>query len=436
MSIVRCVHCQEEVRVPARVSPQATVECPRCGEHFELSAALDALPPLLVVIDDPGASSSSEEPADFELGPSVPKFEFEERDAPAAISVSRSSGGSSVASRARRRESSSGTILSAIAVIGGGACALPLAQIVLWWVFGQDPVELGPTVSQYVSFIVPAKFRAPADDGSTWEQASEDTDTNERPRPERVAAPPVRQPAGPGSGGGSSESTTTTTDTAGGGGGLAIGLGPSPLDNPPVVRPIRARPERLGDLAEVSEDELNTLLNSVILAQEDWLDAATFSDDERATRLDDFYAMYCELAEALARYVPADVEQDTLLGSIDQTLRFELDDNQLRTFLANRASTLLAEEDSADRGVALVGKIVAVEPGEELDMLVLKLGEGNGKTVRVASWLPLPNTVAKDRSAVVLGRVDTAEHMGWDPAAARGSVVLGGYVLLLPDAAD
>lgn len=453
MSIVRCIHCHEEVRVPERVSSQALVECPRCGQQFALNLALEKLPPLLVVIVDPGAVSDESQDSNESPAMAVPRFEFEERDAPAPFAVARPSSTSSMASRARRRESSSGTILSAIAVLGGGFCALPLAQLVLWWVFGQDPVDLGPSVSQYASFLVPEKFRAtPTSDDSndSWDAASASNDrSTTRTRPERVAAPPRNSDGNSGtnadsnsedsnsdsSDAGSNESSTTNDSrTDADDQDSTTRLGPSPLENMPAPSEPRARPERLSDLPPATASEISALIGVTVLAQDDWLDADTFSDDERASRLDAFYQTYCDLSENLARYTPTDPENDSTLGSIDQALRFELEDQKLRTFLANRAEQVLSRDESVGEGIALVGTIVSIEEQAEFDVLVLRLGDGNGKVVRVASWLPLPTSIIADQTVAVFGRVDSAEHLGWDAEQTRGRVVLGGYLILLADA--
>lgn len=428
MSIVRCVHCQEEVRVPQRVSPQALVECPRCGQQFELSLALEKLPPLLIVLNDPGAIAEETTGSSDSPEMAVPKFEFEEREAPAPFAVSRPASSGSMASRARRRESSSGGILSVVAVLGGGLCALPLAQLVLWWVFGQDPVDLGPKVASYASFLVPQKLRGTADP-SSWDEnqepAEDDSDeTPVRPRPERV--PPERTPSTPETPSDSSDDQASNDEAMN-----DDGLGPSPLDNPVPVRPVRSRPAQLDDLEAATADQLSELLSLAILAQDDWLDAESFSEDERASRLDAFYQTYAEIAEALVRYTPSDPSNDTTLGSIDQALRFELDQGPLRRFLANRADQVFGEPDAMGKGVALVGRVERVESDEDFDVIVLKLGDGEGKVVRVASWLPLPSSIAEGDSIAVFGKVDSAENLGWDPQTARGSVVLGGYLIML-----
>lgn len=44
-------------------------------------------------------------------------------------------------------------------IVLGAALALPVAQLLVWWFAGTDPLNLGPTVSQIVPFVVPAEFQ-------------------------------------------------------------------------------------------------------------------------------------------------------------------------------------------------------------------------------------------------------------------------------------
>jgi hypothetical protein len=47
-----------------------------------------------------------------------------------------------------------------IKIVLGGLLAFPVAQLILWWVFGRDPLQLGKPTSRYLPYAVPAKFRA------------------------------------------------------------------------------------------------------------------------------------------------------------------------------------------------------------------------------------------------------------------------------------
>jgi hypothetical protein len=63
--------------------------------------------------------------------------------------------------RPKRKEKSA--VAEVFKVVIGGVVGLILAQLILWWLpdkYKRDPFELGPVVSQYVPWIVPAMFHA------------------------------------------------------------------------------------------------------------------------------------------------------------------------------------------------------------------------------------------------------------------------------------
>ncbi len=62
----------------------------------------------------------------------------------------------------RVRKSDGGGLWSVIQVIlGGGAAAIPVTLLLLWYVVGKDVMDAGPTVARYAPWIVPKKFRSP-----------------------------------------------------------------------------------------------------------------------------------------------------------------------------------------------------------------------------------------------------------------------------------
>lgn len=87
----------------------------------------------------------------------------------------RSAQSSSKSSRSRRhrsRESSRNSFsgfsdsnrsaVEIVKMILGGLMALPVAQIVIWWGLGQDPLKLGPTVGAKMPALVPPALRESA----------------------------------------------------------------------------------------------------------------------------------------------------------------------------------------------------------------------------------------------------------------------------------
>ena len=44
-------------------------------------------------------------------------------------------------------------------MVFGGAIAIPVAYLLVLWVFKQDPLHIAPTISQAAPFLLPAEFQ-------------------------------------------------------------------------------------------------------------------------------------------------------------------------------------------------------------------------------------------------------------------------------------
>src|SRR5262245_25298660 len=172
MTIVQCPRCRDEVTVPAKASPKALVRCPLCLEEYLLIEALSQLPPTLLVID---GSVTEDEPALAGAGAAAAGGDEYRMSGPAWSGMTDSSApaGATVApsrpqvkAAPRRKETEKSVIAEGIKIILGGVVGLGMGLLVLWWVFGRDPLELGPKVSPYAPWIVPAKFRTLASAGT------------------------------------------------------------------------------------------------------------------------------------------------------------------------------------------------------------------------------------------------------------------------------
>lgn len=58
----------------------------------------------------------------------------------------------------RRRRAAKSPIASVLQVVLGGFAAIPVSLLILWYGFGKDVADAGPTVAEYVPWIVPQKF--------------------------------------------------------------------------------------------------------------------------------------------------------------------------------------------------------------------------------------------------------------------------------------
>ncbi len=59
----------------------------------------------------------------------------------------------------RSGRSDGAPIFEVLKIVFGGALAFPIAYLILFWAFRQDPLKLGPTIGNLVPFLVPAELR-------------------------------------------------------------------------------------------------------------------------------------------------------------------------------------------------------------------------------------------------------------------------------------
>lgn len=50
------------------------------------------------------------------------------------------------------------SVASVLALVGGGVCALPITQLILWWVFNQDPLGVAKILPEFLRWLAPAQF--------------------------------------------------------------------------------------------------------------------------------------------------------------------------------------------------------------------------------------------------------------------------------------
>ncbi len=74
-----------------------------------------------------------------------------------------------------RRERS--TVLDVVMVILGGCLSVPVAQLLVWWLIGADPLGLAPHTAKFAPILVPAELRGLEDvdsDQATGEDEESD----------------------------------------------------------------------------------------------------------------------------------------------------------------------------------------------------------------------------------------------------------------------
>jgi hypothetical protein len=280
MNIVRCPRCMDDVTVPLRASPKALVRCPLCLEEYLLSEALDGLPPALVVLD---GSEMADEPA--LAGAGVARAEAgraeygggdEYRLTGGAFDAALDASGPGAAvgaprpvvkGAARPKKKEKSALVELVKIVLGGLVGLTLGYFALLWGFGMDVLDLGPKITPYAPWIVPAKFQGKPAEGSTASTsgaAGMDTSGDSTPqRNDNGNGNGKRRKNGEQKpmesiGGGVAPSSATKPDVPadppaneGGPGGIAVepDLKPIPLPEPdlgpllPEVNPKPAKPE-------------------------------------------------------------------------------------------------------------------------------------------------------------------------------------------------
>jgi hypothetical protein len=61
--------------------------------------------------------------------------------------------------RVTEPEAAENPLTQFIAIVLGGTVALPIAQLILWWVMEQDPLKIAPQLPASLEWMAPAEFR-------------------------------------------------------------------------------------------------------------------------------------------------------------------------------------------------------------------------------------------------------------------------------------
>lgn len=198
--ILPCPSCHQQlVLTAADLDSNPELECPSCGESTNLQTLIDQLPKWKVY----GSSADTEAELEDYSG-SEPQSEsqytsfdsndtqgIEEVHAPAEEGqqedpsyASDDSDPTDLAAGADEEEETEATktewtdfqpisrdqhqrsrkrarspLWSILQVVLGGAASVPIALLLLWYVFGKDVADAGPTIAQYAPWIVPKQFR-------------------------------------------------------------------------------------------------------------------------------------------------------------------------------------------------------------------------------------------------------------------------------------
>lgn len=196
--LTSCPQCNAVVSLPSIVSVDAQLRCPVCSHRFRLRNFLpESIPQLEVIFDTEDSSADSNANGsgfnDSTPGVNVNPMEklavsdvlrkgakrktrrhrSSDDHQPAEPPVTRSEPEIKTAGEmaqyqsrnavrrpaTRHRSSRQKALIETIKVGLGAMLALPVAQLIIWWGLGVDPLQFGPTVGKAVPFVVPAALR-------------------------------------------------------------------------------------------------------------------------------------------------------------------------------------------------------------------------------------------------------------------------------------
>ena len=188
---VPCDGCGNQVPTPEILEGQPTPQflcCEVCGNevYWDIESTDDSGPLVLFSIQETGTSQDTAEHENSnEATAGLPLLELELESEP-MDSIGDEESTSSLVQQAgsqstpdwsllgsaipRRRPREVSAIRKIVPPILGGLAAFPIATLIMWYGFGKDIGSTGPTVAQYVPWIVPQKLRA-----TQWEYSSFDS---------------------------------------------------------------------------------------------------------------------------------------------------------------------------------------------------------------------------------------------------------------------
>jgi len=183
--LANCLNCRGLVRIPSNAIASQQVRCPHCSESYFLGQILEGSIPELEIVEEQKAdsnvphvdqiaskSANEDEREVFVVPPQLSKGarrnSSRRRSDDSTSNESFNEGPSRARSErkpARRgtsRKSSANQrspVLEMIKVIIGGALAIPIAYLLVFWVFRQDPLSVGPSIGKVAPFLVPKDLR-------------------------------------------------------------------------------------------------------------------------------------------------------------------------------------------------------------------------------------------------------------------------------------
>jgi len=443
MTITECPECSQQVLLPVPREPNVTVRCPHCLAEYELGSILDSLPPQLEFVESESPTPEPPSPAPFgidddplTLAPEeetkAPSFDFS--PAPSESDESNSTTATAAIQRPQRPQrprSKRRPIVELAKVVAGALVAVPLAQLVLWWLpnWRRDPLALAPKLPAAIAFLAPIEFRGesfsdgPADDlpnpfdlnedttfgfgdSSSFLDTDFDTDLDdEKVTSSRTNDANKDQP----------DSGSSSTEING-----------HKASKPTLSFTSADLVDRLQEANGAKQ-----ILARVFDSQEN------LSKEERLNLAAEFYSAQRRLAETVTNLEGEPEAVRPLLKQIDQLcLDFAAKPGQLG-LLANLASQVLDSPDPDHPGIVIAGDVISVVTNSDGTFLTdIRLLQKQQRHVTVVSNAD-PKTVYNTTDRVVVFGVtiaDARHHSSTDVTtqSATTPIVIGGYPVRIP----
>ena len=187
--VTSCPQCTAVVYLPSIISVDAIVRCPICHHKYPIRSVLpESIPQLELVFDSQdteldndsrdavfGNSNNSESMIALEklTVPDVlkngakrrtrvrrePKPELSIGEAVENSQAEPATNKPRIRSRQRSILRKNRKLIEVAKIAMGALLALPVAQIIIWWGLGSDPIQIAPSVGKVAPFLVPQKLR-------------------------------------------------------------------------------------------------------------------------------------------------------------------------------------------------------------------------------------------------------------------------------------
>jgi hypothetical protein len=335
-------------------------------------------------------------------------------------------------------------------IVAGGLLALPLAQLILWWLPGKwqrDPLELGPDVGRVIPWVVPANYRpvGEADSSSTSpdpdqrvsrkSNAAKQTDQGKATRNgQEVPGPTAR--AGTRS---SAEDDSSQKKTNGkrkpnnslrnGKQNRSASADKAPEATSRVLLGVKNAPT-------YSAEQIHEILEQAIQANVAWDFSVDVTEQTMAQTTDQFYEAFAQLGHTVTFADTSSGDIRSYVQTLLNLLTAFGDQPKKLAMIGNRGAEWLRQNDRPNDGALLFGTVKQIRyRGLLYETTVDLAARGDDRTVMVVSTRDPKPAFSINSRVLILGAVVTnprATMVGY-----RGDepqVVVAGFPVPLSEA--